>query len=265
MNFLYIASLYGRDNKGAQATWREYVRKEFRNKIQRTLNRLYTFRTLQPREGMDCYGFIHENFHLLNGKIYRPKTDSNYLVLALMKDEELEIWEQLHIKTGNVKKEVSNNKELLDSLQSHFYISSPFELETDFHVDPIDNIGSLEELPKREVKNVLTGVVRKSDKDFSIFIEHQAGIYTMQKIPSINIMDVEYFLPMVGGSIDGYYKVEKLYFSTYKENGIDYPCLKLKLGEHVTIGKEWVNIYKIMRPGEIISTNDVLRMYESEK
>ena len=58
---------------------------------------------------------------------------------------------------------------------------------------------------------------------------------------------------------------KKLYFSTYKENGIDYPCLKLKLGEHITIGKEWVNIYKIMRPGEIISTNDVLRMYESEK
>ena len=265
VNFLYIVSLYGRDNKGAQAAWREYVRKEFRNKIQITLNRLYTFRTLQPREGMDCYGFIHENFHLLNGKIYRPKTDSNYLVLALMKDEELEIWEQLHIKTGNVKKEVSNNKDLLDSLQSHFYISSPFELETDFHVDPIDNIGSLEELPKREVKNVLTGVVRKSDKDLLIFIEHQASIYTMQKIPSVNLMDVEYFLPMVGGCIDGYYKVEKLYFSTYKENGIDYPCLKLKLGEHVTIGKEWVNIYKIMRPGEIISTNDVLQMYESEK
>ena len=87
----------------------------------------------------------------------------------------------------------------------------------------------------------------------------------MQKIPSVNLMEIEYFLPMVGGCIDGYYKVEKLYFSTYKENGIDYPCLKLKLGKHVTIGKEWVNIYKIMRPGEIISTNDVLRMYESEK
>lgn len=265
VNFLYIVSLYGRDNKGAQSAWREYVRKEFRNKIQSTLNRLFTFRVLQPRGGMDCYGFIQDNFHLLNGKIYRPKADSNYLVLALMNDEEPELWKQLHIRTNNVRNEVRNNKELLDSLQSHFYISSPFELETDFHVDPIDNIGSLEELPKREVKNVLTGVVRKSDKDFSIFIEHQASIYTMQKIPSVNLMDVEYFLPMVGGCIDGYYKVEKLYFSTYKENGIDYPCLKLKLGEHITIGKEWVNIYKIMRPGEIVSTIDVLRMYESEK
>ena len=265
VNFLYIVSLYGRDNKNAQTAWREYVRKEFRNKIQRTLNCLYTFRTLQPREGMDCYGFIHENFHLLNGKIYRPKTDSNYLVLALMKDEELEIWKQLRIKTENVRNEVRNNKELLDSLQSHFYVSSPFELHTDFHVDAVDSVGTLNELPKREVKNVLTGVVRKTDKDYSIFIEHQAGIYTMQKIPSVNLMDVEYFLPMVGGCIDGYYKVEKLYFSTYKGNGSDCPCLKLKLGEYIRVGSDWVNIYSIMRPGEVISTNEILRMYESAR
>ena len=261
VNFLYIVSLYGRNNKNAQTTWREYVRKEFRNKIQMTLNRLYTFRILQPREGMDCYGFIQENFHLLNGKIYRPKVNSNYLVLALMKDEEPEFWKLLSINTENVRSEIRNNKELLDSLQTHFHVSSPFELETDFHVDPIDNIGSLEELPKREVKNVLTGVVRKSDKDFSIFIEHQAGIYTMQKIPSINLMDVEYFLPMVGGCIDGYYKVEKLYFSTYKENGIDYPCLKLKLGDYINVGTEWVNIYSIMRSGEVISMYDIFKMY----
>ena len=260
VNFLYIASLYGRDNKGAQAAWREYVRKEFRNKIQITLNRLYTFRTLQPREGMDCYGFIHENFHLLNGKIYRPKTDSNYLVLALMKDEELEIWEQLHIKTGNVKKEVSNNKELLDSLQSHFYISSPFELETDFHVDPIDNIGSLEELPKREVKNVLTGLVRTSDKDYDAFLNHVSQTYIMEKIPtSINIMDVEYFLPMVGGDIDGYYKVEKLYFGTKGGK----MCLKLNLSTYIPLGKSKIQIYRSkMQPGELISYNYMVGLYE---
>ena len=265
VNFLFLVSLYGRDNKKAQAAWRDYVRNEFRNKIQNTLNRLFTFRTLQPRAGMDCYGFIHENFHLLNGKIYRPRINGNYLILALMKENEYELWKQLSISAETIKYEVGHNDELVKSLQTHFYVSSPFELETDFHVDPIENIGSLDEHPRREVKNVLTGVVRKSDKDFSIFLEHQAGIYTMQKIPSVNLMDVEYFLPMVGGCIDGYYKVEKLYFSTYKDNGIDYPCLKLKLGEHITIGNEWVNIYKIMRPGEVILTNDIVRMYESKK
>lgn len=59
------------------------------------------------------------------------------------------------------------------------------------------------------------------------------------------------------------YKVEKLYFSTYKDNGIDYPCLKLKLGEYRQIGNNWVNIYDVMRPGEVISLGDVVRMYDS--
>lgn len=58
VNFLYIVSLYGRNNKSSQTAWREYVRKEFRSKIQDTLNRQYAFRILQPRDGMDCYRFI---------------------------------------------------------------------------------------------------------------------------------------------------------------------------------------------------------------
>ena len=36
---------------------------------------------------MDCYGYIKEKFHKLNGKIYRPQKEGNYLILALMKKE----------------------------------------------------------------------------------------------------------------------------------------------------------------------------------
>ena len=99
----------------------------------------------------------------------------------------------------------------------------------------------MDKLPKQEIRNVQTGLVRTSDKYYEAFLNHASYTYTMEKIPtSINIMDVQYFLPMVGGKIDGYYKVEKLYFSTYKENGIDYPCLKLKLGDYINIGTEWL-------------------------
>lgn len=80
------------------------MRKEFRNKIQEVLNQLYSFRILQPRAGMDCYQFIHDNFHKLNGKLYRPKSDGNYLVLALMKDEEQEFWSKLNVRHEVVKK-----------------------------------------------------------------------------------------------------------------------------------------------------------------
>ena len=149
VNFLYIVSLYGRDNKNAQVVWREYVRNEFRSKIQRTLNRLYEFRILQPRDGMNCYGFIQDNFRLLNGKIYRPKSNGNYLILALMKNEEPELWKSLRIKDEKVKDEVAQNDKILDSLKTHFHVSDSFTLERDFHVEAIENVGSLDKMPSK--------------------------------------------------------------------------------------------------------------------
>ena len=260
VNFLYIVSLYGRDNKNSQSTWREYVRKEFRSRIQGTLNQLYTFRTIQPRKGMDCYQFIQENFQRLNGKLYRPKTDSNYLVLALMKEEKADMWKALRVKPEAIKDEVDKNKELLDSLQTHFYVSKPFMLDTELHVEDVGNIGTLTNKPKPELKNILTGLVRKTDVDYEDFYNHTTKSYTMERIPTaINVMDIRYFLPMVGGDINGYYKVEKVYLGT-KDGKL---CLKLNLTSFVSLGEKWVPIYRIkMQPGELISNDMMVKLYE---
>lgn len=150
VNFLFIVSLYGRDNKGKQAAWRDYVRKEFRTRIQDTLNSLYTFRTLQPREGMNCNAFIQENFRQLNGKLYRPRVDCNYLILALMKgtDAGLQEWKKLNIKAKVVSQETEDNEELLNSLQSHFYVSEAFELDRELIVEHRSGVGTLKQMPK---------------------------------------------------------------------------------------------------------------------
>lgn len=260
VNFLYIVSLYGRNNKSAQATWREYVRKEFRNKIQCTLNRLYSFRTLQPRNGMDCYQFIQDNFQRLNGKLYRPKRDSNYLILALMKDEDSDIWKSLKIQSSTIIRETAQSKELVDDLQTYFYVSDPFELETELHVDRIDNVGSLAQQPKQEIRSILTGLVRRTDADYSDFDSHSAKRYTMETIPtSINVMDIRYFLPMVGGGIDGYYKVEKVYFGN--KNG--KLCLKLNLSSFISLGSSRTPIYRSkMQPGELITSDCMINLYK---
>lgn len=252
VNFLYVVSLYARNNAIQKDNWKAKVREMFRTEIQRILSEKFEFYAMMPHPDVDAVTYIKEHFQEVLGKIYTPYSNKNIFSLALETDDKYK----------------EDNATLLAELRKYFFVEkcgigeNPEPLIANMSSDT--NYTSNAIVPST-IRNVLTGVVRKADKDFSIFFEHQAGMYTMQKIPSINLMDVEYFLPMVSGCIDGYYKVEKLYFSTYKDNGIDYPCLKLKLGEHITIGKEWVNIYKIMRPGEVISTNDVLRIYDSEK
>lgn len=260
VNFLFIVSLYGRDNKNAQTAWREYVRREFRKRIQETLDRLYTFRTLSPRGGMDCHRFILDNFQRLNGKLYRPKSGGNYLIIALMKDENTDMWESLKIKPETIARESAQSKELLDSLQTHFHVGLPFKLETGLHIDSFDDVGTLDRLSKTEPKNILTGLVRKTDADYEDFNNHISSSYTMEKIPSsINVMDIGYFLPMVGGKIDGYYKVEKVYFGTKNGN----PCLKFNLSAFIPLGENRVPIYRIkMQPGELITYDLMIKLYE---
>ena len=252
INFLYVVSLYARNNAIQKDNWKAEVREMFRAEIQRILSEKFEFYAMTAHPDVDAEIYIKEHFQEVLGKIYTPYSNKNIFSLALETDEKYK----------------EDNANLLAELRNHFFVErcgigeNPESLVANVFSDK--NYTSNAIVPST-IRNVLTGVVRKADKDYSIFIEHQAGIYTMQKIPSVNIMDVEYFLPMVGGCIDGFYKVEKLYFATYKDNGIDYPCLKLKLGDYINVGSEWVNIYSIMRPGEVISMDDIMRMYKTEK
>ena len=154
VNFLYIVSLYGRANKSKQATWREYVRKNFRQKIQDTFNKLYTFRTIQPRAGKDCYQFLKENFSQLNGKLYRSKSNNNYLVLALMRgdDESKALWQSLSLRQASIEKEIAENDSIITNLQSHFYVSDAFTLDEELLIDDLPNVGTLEPLTEESKK-----------------------------------------------------------------------------------------------------------------
>lgn len=79
------------------------------------------------------------------------------------------------------------------------------------------------------------------------------------KSTSINVMDIEYFLPMVGGRIDGYYKVAKVYFGSKSGK----PCLRLNLSAYIPLGETKVSIYRTkMQPGELISYKLMVELYE---
>ena len=262
VNFLFVVSLYGRNSKNKQAAWREYVRKEFRARIQNTLNQLYSFRILQPRTGMDCYQFIQDNFHKLNGKLYRPQSDKHYLILALMKDEGQNLWAQLKVNQEVVKNETATVNELLDCLRSHFHVSETFNLDSELHIESIADLGTLDKHPQLGTKNILTGIVKEPDSDYKAFLNHQSTSYTIGTIPtSINLMDIKYFLPLLEGNIDGYYKVDKVYIANSGEKS----GLKLNLSTYIPLGNSQVHIlyYKI-QPGELISYDLMIKLYEHQ-
>ena len=90
VNFLYVVSLYARENAHQKAQWKEKVRELFREKIQAALEEKYKFYAMTPKPGLNHEKYLRENFQELLGKVYRPFDDTDCLSLALDQKEDNE-------------------------------------------------------------------------------------------------------------------------------------------------------------------------------
>lgn len=105
-----------------------------------------------------------------------------------------------------------------------------------------------------ESKNIFTAVVRESDEYYQKYAEHKATEYILEKEPIVNLLSAVYLLPMVKGKIDGYYRISRLTLQTGK--------ICLRLVDYTPLGDRWIGIYQNMRPGELITRENMIRLYE---
>ncbi len=104
VNFLYVVSLYARENTHQKEEWKQKVRSLFREKIQAALQKQYDFYAMIPKPGVMHKEYLRTHFQELLGKVYRPFDDTRYLSLALDKKD----------KVGN--------EQLLSKLRQDFHI-----------------------------------------------------------------------------------------------------------------------------------------------
>lgn len=241
VNFLFVLSLYARNNKGKQKEWKENIRAKFRTEIQNWLQQDFEFYAMRPLPSVDVKVYMETHFRQVLGKVYTPFEEEDIFSLALD------------------KKEQKNNEALLEELGKSFVVKK-CSLGTNPH-DVLPNEDEIIVYPSgSDERNILTCMVRKTDEAFKTFAEHKGKTYIMEKIPSINLMGIKYLLPMVGGMIDGYYDVLRIGI-TEKDGK---PALRIRIGEYHSIGEKWVQIYGIkMQPGELISLNYTLNMYNN--
>lgn len=239
VNFLFVLSLYARNNRGEQQRWKENIRAKFCSEIRNWLQQDFSFYAMRPLPSVNAKEYVETHFRQVLGKVYTPFEEENIFSLALDKKDE------------------KNNEALLAELRKNFTVkecslgTDPHEVLPDEDHVPVVSAGSDE-------KNILTCLVRKTDDVFKAFAQHKGKTYIMERIPSINLMGIKYLLPMVGGKIDGYYDVERIGFTDKN----DKPALRLRIGEYHSLGDKWVQIYGIkMQPGELISLNYTLNMY----
>ena len=123
VNFLYVISLYARDNAGQKAVWKKKVRGIFREKIQKILSSQYSFYAMRAHEEVDGEKYIKDNFKTLLGKVYTPFSDKGIYSLALENPEAIEQSDRkddvARKAKANIEKE---NSGILTALEKFFYV-----------------------------------------------------------------------------------------------------------------------------------------------
>lgn len=88
VNFLFVVSLYARNNASQKLTWKTKVRNLFRKEIQQILADKYDFYAMAAKPGVNGEQFLSENFKDVIGKVYTPFADKQVYSLALDKDKQ---------------------------------------------------------------------------------------------------------------------------------------------------------------------------------
>lgn len=230
MNFLYVLSLYARNNASAKEAYKSSVREKFRKSIQEILNKSFTFYAMEAHPDVDGVKYLKEHFKDVVGKVFSPYQTDNIYSLAL-------------------DRSYPESQELIDKLKEDFYVA-----ECRLGKEPSSVIQRAKEQVGGTIRKVvyegsfLTCLVRKNETAedntslFDLFSNHQAEgkTYVMLNMPSGDISEIKYLLPIVGNAIDGYYEIEDVRFGqrtkNFVQNGVSIPVpmstLKIKIGKY---------------------------------
>lgn len=274
VNFLYVVSLYARNNAYRKKEWREKVRGIFRDKIQKELEKRFKFFAMRTKPGVDAREFIETHFRDILGKVYAPYDDKDIIALAL----------------DNRKQFDEENSHVLAELGEAFTI-----VECPLGQDPREllppaSAGTAAPSATAMHGKFLFGIVNKNrrckdghmevSKEYLAFVNREADEFVMRNMPGGDISEAKYFVPMFDGGIAGYYEIIGITFGSRKQplldddanpildaNGkeimVKMPCLNIKLGAYTPLGDHIVEIPKFRNwNGQIHTYSELLDLYK---
>lgn len=241
INFLFVLACYV---QGAGDNTKK-LRNTFRENIKRVLQAQYNFFAIKPKVQDQADQFLHDNFQQVLGKVFAPY-DAHTNCMALALDQ------------------TTDNAETLRLIDQYFYRKPIPKDQLDTAPDALFSaaeqtqlFGTLPAIDK-DVKCVITALVRKDDKQFDRYNIGEATEYTMESVPSVSIFSIKYLMPMVSYNLLGYYEVTDIRFNA-KTGG-----LRFKLGQFFPLGDKHVNIARKMRHGELLNLDYVHKLYNKE-
>ncbi len=160
VNFLFVLSVYARNNTLQKKVWKEDIRIKFRTEVQNWLNADYDFYAMKAKQAKLADDYLKTHFQDVLGKIYTPFEDSKIYSLALDNKED--------------------NDDLLNELRKYFYVE-PCKLgedpETIIKEAEIKNPSTLIVLEKPGILALKSKDFRKEYSNFKTNGMYAVGVY----------------------------------------------------------------------------------------
>lgn len=125
VNFLFVLSLYARNNPLRRKEWRDAVRGEFRSRIRRLLEEHFHFRAMTPKPNVSAEAFLAENFQALIGKVFTPYSQDDgrtYYSLALQ-NPNVSLDPEHPLSAAEIARINGENERVLDLVAHSFLIA----------------------------------------------------------------------------------------------------------------------------------------------
>ena len=226
LNFLYVLSLYARDNAGAKSKWRESVRGKFRKAVQEMLKTKYEFYALAAHPDVDAEAYFKSHFQETLGKTFRPFANQGIFSLALDKQYP------------------ADNAKLTERLRENFFVKDYALGEEDPEKVLADEIEKLqrEGLGRSSNHQGLAFVAYIPDAEAYNYENLLASEYRYRGLPTGNIQEISYLIPVIRGRINGFYEIKGINLSVSPKDG--KPRTVFERGDFHKLGGQKVAVQK---------------------
>lgn len=243
VNFLYVLSLYARNNRSEITKWRDSAHNQFREEISAHLQQKYSFYPMSSK-GVITDDYIKEHSYILQGKLFKPFENEKVLMLGLEGSNGIHTQEQ---------------QDLLNKINQDFNIDGNYVLGTIPNLPPVNENTTVQVVA---AASVLACPIAQTSSDYNNIINNNLTTFVLRGTHSYGISKLKYFCPFVSSKkIQGYYEVVDIVPSLGRNGGATELNLKLFLGNYHKFG-DWKEVDRSLKHPDIYTVSEITDIYE---
>lgn len=268
VNFLFVVSLYARNNDIEVEDWKERVHQKFRDQIRAVLEDRYQFNCMVAKEGVNPEKYLTENFKDIIGRVFTPYPDmGGHKFYSFAEEDPNKVEKNKDESEENFAKRVQliaeGNEKARKILEEGFNIE-PCNLGEDKRPEMLPSyspcIGT--GVHRGDERCVLACYIANGDNNYFNAINGNMTEFVLTGTHSYGFSELKFFVPFTNKGLQGYYKIDDVVPFIGKKDGKPELRMRLRLSNYTSYG-EWKKTDRGLPHPDLYTHNEIFDIYDS--